>query len=128
MRQYSLLLLSAIVLLISCKDKKEESHLSSEKMQEILIDIHYAEAYSTMVNDSLHQIKHKNRDSLAVFYADILNHHNVTPETFKKSMLWYENHPGELELLYAYVLLEATEEEGRLQKDLNNTKDTANNK
>lgn len=108
-------LVFAILLMTSCKEKGSEGHLSAKKMEDILVDIHYAEVYSTMVNDSLHRIKNKNKDSLAVFYANILKHHDVSPEFFQQSMTWYENHPGELEDIYAYVLLKVTTTEGTLQ-------------
>lgn len=115
MRKVSVIVF-AILLIVSCKEQGVDEHLSAKKMQDILVDIHYAEVYSTMVNDSLHRIKNKNKDSLAVFYADILKHHDVTPEFFQHSMTWYENHPGELEDIYAYVLLKVTTAEGTLQE------------
>lgn len=112
-----IVLFSSVLLLVSCKEKNDGEHFSREKMSSILLDIHYAEVYSTMVNDSLHQIKNKNKDSLVIYYADILKHHNVTPEAFKQSMSWYEMHPGELEWVYIDMLNAVTQKESQLQGD-----------
>lgn len=122
MRKISVLVFVA-VLIVSCGEKSSNEHLSAKEMEDVLVDIHYAEVYSTMINDSLHKIKHKNKDSLAVFYADILNHHDVTPDFFEQSMTWYENHPGKLEHIYAQVLLRVTTAEGTLQEGNNNKKE-----
>ncbi len=73
-------------------------------MEQILLDINLAEAYSTMVRDSLHKLGNKNPDSLAKYYKDIFNHHNVTREQFEKSLYWYKAHPDDLDTLVNNIL------------------------
>ncbi len=78
--------------------------IPADSMQIILSDLHIAEVYSTMVNDSLHQVRDKNKDSLAVYYKSILEHHKVTPEQLTESIKWYKMNPEELDSVYADMI------------------------
>ena len=82
----------------------------------MLVDLHYAETYSAMVNDSLHQIRNKNLDSLALYYASIQAHYNVSNESFLKSVDWYKNNPEILDSAYASMILRVSETEAAFQK------------
>lgn len=95
-------LLLLFVLLAGCKSKDKPA-IEPERMEKILTDLHIAEAYSTMVNDSLHHVRNKNFDSLAVYYNDIFAHHNVSKEEFMQSVTWYKLHPDDLDTIYAHV-------------------------
>jgi hypothetical protein len=85
---------------------KEDSkdHIGPAKMGRILTDIHFAEAYSSMVKDSLHKGNAKNIDSLAHFYKSIFAHYNISQQQFDESMEWYRQHPEELDTAYAHVM------------------------
>jgi hypothetical protein len=95
-----------MLLFVSCKNKKKDSgdHLPPKLMQQVLLDINLAEAYSNMVKDSTHKGNTKNLDSLAVYYRDIFAHHKITQQQFDNSMNWYKLHPDDLDTLYSNIL------------------------
>lgn len=74
-------------------------------MKLILLDVHFAESYSSMLSDTLQKkSNNKNIDSLAVFYGQILKKHGVSYELFDSAMNWYSDHPNELDSVYTYLL------------------------
>lgn len=73
-------------------------------MEKVLLDISLAEAYSTMVKDSLHKAGPKHLDSLSVYYKDIFAHHHVTETQFTSSMNYYKNHPDDLDTIYNNII------------------------
>lgn len=87
--------------------------LPPEKMKALLMDVHFAEAYSMMVTDSLHYLREKNRDSLAVFYNDVLAHHHLTKDEFLDIVDWYRRHPQQLDSVYANMISDMTRLESR---------------
>ena len=85
--------------------EKEASHLPPAKMQQVLYDIHLAEAYSTMaVKDSTRRRGERNMDSLALYYATIFQHHKLNPAQFQESLQWYKQHPEELDSIYSKMI------------------------
>lgn len=74
--------------------------LGSEKMVDILIDIHLAEAGV--------QDMRLDRDSATVFFAAqekyIFKKHNVTDSDFLRSYNFYIEHPAQLEDIYSAVI------------------------
>ena len=102
MRRRSILFACLICLLSGCA--KNEPHMSPSRMAPILADLHVADAYSSIVRDSLHPNGEKNYDSLAGWTAEIFRKHSISREDFNKSMDWYRNHPVELDSLYAAVV------------------------
>ncbi|MBS1771662.1 MAG: DUF4296 domain-containing protein [Bacteroidetes bacterium] len=111
MRFFVLSLLFSLFV-ISCGNEKKADVLPADKMQQMLTDIHMAEAYSTMVNDSTHTMRNKNLDSLAVYYKQIFKHYNITPEEFAKSVDWYKKNPEMLDSIYAKIIPELSKQEG----------------
>jgi hypothetical protein len=97
-----ILLYAALSLLCACA--KEAPHLPPSRMAPILVDLHVADAYSSMIRDSLHPNREKNYDSLARWTTQIFARHGVTMQAFNKSMDWYRDHPVELDSLYASVI------------------------
>jgi hypothetical protein len=94
-------ILISLSILISCNEKGANGiPIPPETMKKIMTDIHIAEAYSTVVKDSLHKGGTKNADSLAVYYKDIFAHHKVTAAQFTESLNWYKNNPEEMDSLY----------------------------
>lgn len=98
---------------VSCQEVTT-SHLPAQKMEEILLDIHLAEAYSTMVpKDSTVRITDKNLDSLSVYYKEVFDSHNITRQQFLSSMKWYKEHPVELDSIYTRMIPRISEMEGK---------------
>lgn len=71
-----------------------------------MLDIHFAEAYSSIiVTDSTEKkTLNKNSDSLAVFYKQIFRKHNITAEQYERATKWYNMHPKELDSIYARMM------------------------
>jgi len=94
-------------LCLSCKSKSSDyadDHLAPKVMQQVLKDITVAEAYSTIVKDSLHKGGMKNTDSLAGYYKDIFAHYHITQEQFSESLDWYKDHATEMDTIYANLI------------------------
>lgn len=105
MKYYVFLAFSALML-YGCSSKNEQAPIAPDKMQKILTDMHYAEVYSMMVNDSTHTARNKNNDSLVVYYKTVLNHYHMTPETFVKAVDWYRYNPDILDSVYTHMIPE----------------------
>ena len=99
---------------MSCDKGETTEHLPKQKMEQILLDINLAEAYSTMVNDSLHTKDTKNGDSLAAYYKVIFDHHKVSQATFNTSLAWYKNHPDDMDSVFNNILLQVTKWNGQV--------------
>jgi hypothetical protein len=112
-RFYTLLLTLVVV---SCNQQKPADIIPNDTMQKMLVDLYYAEAYSAMVNDSLHQFRTKNQDSLAHYYKEIQSHYNVSDTLFFKSVNWYKTHPEEMDSAYAKMIVHISEIETKLGK------------
>ena len=111
MRQF-ILLASVVFLLSACG--KEEAPLPPSKMENILIDVHLAEAYSQQgARDSLGNVVPRNLDSLAVSYNAIYAHHGITAAQFNEAMDWYRAHPAQLDSIYATMIPKLTKMESQ---------------
>lgn len=103
--------------LVSCKVTPNSTPpVPAEKMQKVLLDLHVAEVYSSMLDDSLHQARNKNMDSLAGYYSDVFAHHHITREEFAQGVEWYKKHPSEMDSLYKNLVRAAGEMETRAIK------------
>lgn len=95
-------LLAATLFIIStlqaCKEAPGK-HLPQKKMEDVLLDLAMAEAYSGVTRDNLHPSGAKNIDSLAYYYRQILDHHKVSVEEFRQSIDWYKAHPDVLDTM-----------------------------
>jgi hypothetical protein len=90
----------------SCK-QEEAPPLGRAKMQQILFDIHLAEAYSMSLHaDTTRRNIERNKDSLAVFYRSVFQHHHITQKEFEQSMRWYLGHPEDLDSVYTRMIPE----------------------
>ena len=106
-----LLTVTCSLLFIACKEE-EKPPLSKDKMVAVLTDLHMAEVYSTMVNDTALHITNKNSDSLAYYYSTIFRHYNVSVEEFKHSLDWYVANSNELDSVYNNIITELSTQEG----------------
>lgn len=108
-------LLISTILATGCKEK--ETHLPPDRMQKILADLHLAEVYSTTVGqDSTHGAVEKNLDSLAHYYREILAHHEIGFDEFRRSMEWYTRNPEQLDTIYARMMPAFSELEAIYQR------------
>ena len=106
-------LLLVILAFAACKSKVSTYHLPPAKMGKLMMDIHTAEIYSSIVTkDSLHRRDEKNMDSVAFYYKEIFAHYRITKEQFDESMDWYRHHPEDLDSLYTKMLPELSKLEG----------------
>lgn len=113
MTKYTLFLLGLMFGLAACAPE-EKPHLSREQMVAVLTDIHLSEVYSTLVNDSTHQMSNKNLDSLAVYYQGVLGHHGLSMKEFEQNLHWYADHPNEMDSVYISMQEELSTIEGLL--------------
>jgi hypothetical protein len=99
-------LLLPLLLLAACQetDLSKEAPIPPAKMEAILTDIHFAEIYSSMLADSLHQVQAKNLDSLSLYYKEIFAHHKITPDEFHKGLDWYRENPEMLDSTYKRIV------------------------
>ena len=106
----------AILCLLSCKAKVESYHIPPAQMGKLLMDIHAAEVYSSLVSkDSLSRGNGKDLDSLSLYYQDIFAHYKITKDQFDESMAWYRKHPSDLDSIYSKMLPELSKQEGNIK-------------
>jgi len=106
----------------SCKQETGD-HLPQDKMEKVMLDIQLAEVYSTMAGyDTVTHVPLKNNDSLAKFYREVLQHHNISLDQFKQSLDWYRQHPNVLDTIYNNLMGTLTIEAAKLD---NKKADTA---
>ena len=96
-----------LFLFISCeRNKAPEGVLDEKQMVNVLADLTVIDGYMStlMYSDSL-RISGKN------FYATVYKNHNISKETFDKSMKYYSSQPVLLDSIYSKVTrkLEAKE-------------------
>lgn len=108
MSRSALLLLIWMPLLFACVNKRKPP-IEPHKMEQVLMDLHMAESFSTLFrNDSIQRAKERNTDSLAVFYRSVFKRHGLTLEEFDRGMSWYKEHPEELDSIYARLVPQIT--------------------
>lgn len=106
-----LLSIAVIVLSLCCigcsngMEAADGQHMPQDKMEKVLLDLHMAEVYSSMVKDSLHESRSKDMDTLAVFYKDIFAHHGITQQEFDESYDWYRSHPTVIDTIYKRMMV-----------------------
>ncbi len=113
----------ALLMVVSCRNKTADQgyHMPPKMMQQVLMDINLAEAFSTIVRDSAHKPGTKNYDSLAVFYASIFNHYKITPEQFNESLEWYKVNSDKLDTIYTKILANVTTIQNKTMPAVNPT-------
>lgn len=98
-----------IVFTISCNSGEEKPPIDKEKLVQILVDVHIAEAavqdYSGLQKDSIGK----------VYYKQLFSLHHVTEKDFYRSMYLIKQDPENLEALYKEVLTELEKREKEAQ-------------
>ena len=93
------LFISVLFALSSCRP--DVYHLSPDKMEKVISDIQLAEVAATMAGyDTAQKTTMMSNDSLAVFYAEVLKHHEISLLQFRQSLDWYRQHPDQLDTIY----------------------------
>lgn len=96
-----IILLICITSIFSCEqiDKKRHHILDQQEMILVLTDMHMADGMLSQISE---------RDSMLkqsyLVYSEIFKKHHINYAEFKKSMMYYTNHPKELSLMYKEVL------------------------
>ena len=102
---HRLLTAFALLFFLTACQRDTGYHLSRPQMEAVLTDVQLAEVYSTMVKkDSTHSEGLKDNDSLAAFYKQVFQHHDITAAQFNQSLDWYRTHPEELDSVYNGVM------------------------
>ena len=109
MKKISVLYILLIFLFGACQPKHI---LSSKKMENILYDLHKAEAIIEVENLAV-----KQDSSINKFYEVLLEKHGISQAQFDSSIVWYTNNPQRFNKIYPRVIkrLEADLEKLRKQ-------------
>lgn len=102
-----------LFLITACSSKQNElPPIDKEKMQAILIDMHFAQAatqFRLVSKDSLLRV-HKSG-----YFPQIFETHNTNEAEYELSYNYYLNHPEILLDMYTYVTEELTKMEAKIQ-------------
>jgi myosin heavy subunit len=105
-----------LCLLISCTGNSlPDGVLERDRMIEVLIDLHLAEAAIT--NQALFGEEALQRAS--DYYDMIYKKHGITKEEFKASFEYYSRHPQLYKEMYDQLIAEMTRREPELKKSMN---------
>lgn len=107
--RYACLIICCFITLTACNKFKEDLPIDREKLINVLIDAHVAEA-------AMQELPAEKRDSIGkIYYKKIFESHKVTEADFNKSIFIIRRDPEALEILYKEVIaaLEKKEEEAR---------------
>ena len=103
-KKHILSLIILLVAFISCENpivEKPENLIKKDKMIDIMVDAHLAEAAFNM--------RH-NQDSLVMkssstdFYYSVLEDHQIPDSVFEKSFVYYASFPKQFEKMYQDVM------------------------
>lgn len=98
-----------LIILSACRPAASPE-IPPEKMQHVLMDIHFAETWSTFLqrdsNDQKSMLRQE--DSLASFYQAVFRHHDITLDAFLQSLDWYKRHPEKMDSIYIRMIPEAS--------------------
>lgn len=98
--------------LTSC-DNEQQPPIPVTEMGNILFDLQVAEDYSIgKFADSIPHGSEKNTDTLAYYYAMVLQHHRLSLDQLQKALDWYYAHPTIMDSVYRKVLDKANKYKG----------------
>lgn len=109
----------ACLFLFACSEKKKEeipsSVLPTEKMAEVMMDVHLLEATMTLNTYNADRLANGN----AAPPIDIFSKHKITKKQYQESFSYYSKHPDLLNEVYATVL----EDLSKMQAEVMNKKE-----
>ncbi len=97
MKKISKVLFPFLFLLIACSSPKKPQNplLDADAMAQLLTELHF---YESMVNN--HYISD---EQAPIFYRQLFEKHQVTPQQFDSALIWYELHYKQYQTMYAIV-------------------------
>lgn len=104
-RSYCLLFVLLLALFAGCSS----SHLSHDKMVDLLFDIHLAEATIKVRVYNYRTIEKQE------YYNRIFEKHGVTKEEFEASLDWYSQHPDRLVRIYEDLKTKVSDFQARVE-------------
>jgi len=115
MRTKIFLLISALWLLASCSDSNKipKGILSQKQMVDLLVDMHLSEA----INGQRFRLDQTTKNFSNDLYFSICKKHDVDPDVFAKSVLYYGKHPEKYDAIYDQVLNRLNEMEEQAKKE-----------
>lgn len=109
MKKIRTILFLALIVVFACSKppvKKPENLIEQERMINILVDVHMAEA---AFNSRRHRDSLVQRSSSTDFYYSILQEHEVQDSVFERSLVFYASQPRQFEKMYRKVMNQLTE-------------------
>lgn len=111
MKKIKTILILAVIVVFSCSKppvKKPVNLIEQDRMIDILVDVHMAEAAfnSRRYRDTLVE-----RSNSTDFYYSILQKHEVPDSVFERSLVFYASQPRQFERMYRKVMNQLTETE-----------------
>ena len=111
MKKYLVIFLFFLTVFTGCDEppvEKPEKLIEREKMIDMLVDIHLAEA---AFNSQRHRDSMVMNSSSANFYYSILDKHQVQDTVFEKSFVFYASQPRRFEKMYREAMNQLNEME-----------------
>ena len=111
MKWISFLIITALVLMISCNGGPEKNIqnqgkiIPRDKMVNLMAEMQIVEAHI----DELRKAGHKTKDSTLYYYEKVFVSNEVLPADFENSLLYYKQNLDELQLIYADVITRLSE-------------------
>jgi hypothetical protein len=103
-------LITLILFFTNCVEKKDTPLIPSDTMSKVLGDAHMAEG-------ALLNVAYAKKDSMrAVYYKQIYEIYNISEESFRHDMEYYQKHPEVMEDLYEQVIKHLGEMESEMKK------------
>ena len=96
----------------SSPEQKNADILDEKKMQEVLMDLNFAESSIEMQN----QHSDSSKILLLKYYRQILHHHQITPQQLFNSFDYYLLHPDKMDAMYQDMINELSKKELELKK------------
>jgi hypothetical protein len=104
MNKFLIYFLTLFFLVSACNEsveKKPHKLVSRNRMIDMLVDIHLAEAVYQTGHYSNNAIK---KYSESDFYYSILHKYKIADSTFEQSLIYYSSKPKEFEKIYSRIL------------------------
>ena len=108
------ILLLAIIAICGCRPR---GVLSSKKMQNVLYDLHRADAILQKAD-----MDYGHDEAVAKYYEVVLEKHHITQAQFDSSLVWYTDHPSRFDKIYPKLRARCEKEKELYDLALNETK------
>lgn len=110
MKKSWLILFVVLMVFVGCRPK---GILSSRQMQDVLYDLHRADAILRQYNLEL-----GHDEALAKYYEVVLEKHGITQAQFDSSLVWYTDHPSRFDKIYPKIEKRCKQELDEIMKTL----------